>query len=160
MTMFCMWSLSAGVKCSQDVRCTLIGTELAVHMWVTLQRHDNGEAVRSARSNCLWPRNRRRTLKAGGGPFTRQSLLHLSSTQLLNAIAKMVCARVCVHVHAGVTASWFLILLCTLLTVDGQRLIWDEQVNQRSGSRSDYLWRVEQKKWWNVSFELLKQHLW
>ena len=46
-------------------------------------------------SNCLWPRNWRRTLKAGGGPFTRQSLLDLSSMQLLNTTARKRCVCVC-----------------------------------------------------------------
>lgn len=53
--------------------------------------------VWSSLSNCLWPGNWRRTLEAGGGPFTRQSLLDLSSMQLLNTSAKPGCvlARLC-----------------------------------------------------------------
>lgn len=44
--------------------------------------------VGSSLSNCLCPCNRRGAGEPGGGPFTRQSLLDLSSVRLLNAVVK------------------------------------------------------------------------
>lgn len=103
---------------------------------ITPQHHDNGGAVWSSLSNCLWPRNWRRTLEAGGGPFTRQSLLDLSSMQLLNTSHQKACA--CVRRCASLkTCRW---LALRYNTCEPCRYLWIRHHRLHNLLAFDVLW--------------------
>lgn len=119
---------------------------------VTTQHHDNVQAVWSSLSNCLWPRNWRCTLQAGGGPFTRQSLLVFSSVQLLNAPNRKEHSCVFLFVHQ--TAC-----LGKILCISTQKLSWKLLKSSSNMSESGQMSKSSMfsiKKYYKASWHITK----